>query len=202
MRDRMILYRDQFDLDDCFRCLLGGSVFHGGDPAIAGNWQLPAEFFEKYWFLTIDYDIRRYTNEWRKKQGLTEIKSEIPSINEEEKSNTNPTPQQRPVYVNNPPPPSSIPQQTVNLSYDDLSGYLGVRLNKHQSPQPPQPPQQPTALLTPIQLTNGFSSMGSSPGAAVNSHSDLRNPMSAHVPSQPWQHLMGSKNYGIVVTQQ
>ncbi|KAI9266115.1 hypothetical protein BY458DRAFT_587307, partial [Sporodiniella umbellata] len=73
MRDRMILFRDQFDLDDCFRCLLSGSVFHGGDPAVAGNWQLPAEFFEKYWFLTIDYNLRRYTNEWRKKQGLEEI---------------------------------------------------------------------------------------------------------------------------------
>ncbi|KAG0745525.1 hypothetical protein G6F57_001581 [Rhizopus arrhizus] len=73
MRDRMILFRDLFDLDDCFRCLLSGSVFHGGDPAVAGNWQLPAEFFEKYWFLTIDYNLRRYTNEWRKKQGLEEI---------------------------------------------------------------------------------------------------------------------------------
>ncbi|KAG1443604.1 hypothetical protein G6F56_010613 [Rhizopus delemar] len=75
MRDRMILFRDLFDLDDCFRCLLDGSVFHGGDPAIAGNWQIPAEFFEKYWFLTIDYDLRRYTNKWRKKQGLEEIHS-------------------------------------------------------------------------------------------------------------------------------
>ncbi|KAI9471951.1 MAG: hypothetical protein EXX96DRAFT_509784 [Benjaminiella poitrasii] len=81
MRDRMILYRDLFDLDDCFRCLLSSSVFHGGDPAVAGNWQLPAEFFEKYWFLTIDYNLRRYTNEWRKKQGL----KEIPTLNKNEK---------------------------------------------------------------------------------------------------------------------
>jgi hypothetical protein len=84
MRDRMILFRDLFDLDDCFRCLLSGSVFHGGDPAVAGNWQLPVEFFEKYWFLTIDYNLRRYTNEWRKKQGLEEIQlptasTDIPS---------------------------------------------------------------------------------------------------------------------------
>ncbi|KAF7728179.1 hypothetical protein EC973_006573 [Apophysomyces ossiformis] len=74
MRDRMILFRDQFDLDDCFRCLLAGSVFHGGDPAIAGNWQLPPEFFEKYWFLTIDYDLRRTTNRWRRMQGLEDLK--------------------------------------------------------------------------------------------------------------------------------
>ncbi|KAI9250746.1 hypothetical protein BY458DRAFT_444629 [Sporodiniella umbellata] len=75
MRDRMILFRDLFDLDDCIRCLLEGSIFHGGDPAVAGNWQIPAEFFEKYWFLTIDYNLRRYTNEWRKKQGLEEMHS-------------------------------------------------------------------------------------------------------------------------------
>lgn len=73
MRDRMILFRDQFDLDDCFRCLLGHSVFHGGDPAIAANWQLPPEFFEKYWFLTIDYDLRRTTNKWRRLQGLNDL---------------------------------------------------------------------------------------------------------------------------------
>jgi hypothetical protein len=178
MRDRMILFRDQFDLDDCFNCILGGSVFHGGDPAIAGNWQLPAEFFEKYWFLTIDYDIRRYTNEWRKKQGLKEIKSNILSIHQEEKPITKePSP---PLHVNNPPPPpSSIP----TLSHEDLSGYLGVQLNKHQPPQPQ--PQQ----ITPIQLTNGFGIMGSS-GAAVNSHSDLQHP-------SPWQNLMGSKDYGM-----
>ncbi|KAI9490750.1 hypothetical protein BDB00DRAFT_768352, partial [Zychaea mexicana] len=73
MRDRMILFRDQFSLDDCFRCLLSGSVFHGGDPAIAGNWELPVEFFEKYWFLTIDFSLQRTTNRWRRMQGLEEV---------------------------------------------------------------------------------------------------------------------------------
>lgn len=73
MRDRMILFRDQFNLDDCFQCLLGHSVFHGGDPAVAANWQLPPEFFEKYWFLTIDYDLRRTTNKWRRLQGLNDL---------------------------------------------------------------------------------------------------------------------------------
>ncbi|KAG0172775.1 hypothetical protein DFQ28_002936 [Apophysomyces sp. BC1034] len=59
MRDRMILFRDQFDLNDCFQCLLGHAIFHGGDPTVAANWQIPAEFFEKFWFLTTDYDPRR-----------------------------------------------------------------------------------------------------------------------------------------------
>lgn len=206
----MILYRDQFDLDDCFRCLLSGSVFHGGDPAVAGNWQLPAEFFEKYWFLTIDYDIRRYTNEWRKKQGLEEINPNIPSINHGGETPMTTTPpqsqqKQQPVYVNNPPPPSAIPQQVVNLSYEDLSGYLGVQLNKHQPQQesqpPPPPPPQQKDHITPIQLTNGFGIMGSSPVAAVNSRNLMSGQAQAQQQPSPWQNLLvGSKNYGTVIT--
>jgi hypothetical protein len=119
----MILFRDQFDLDDCFRCLLSGSVFHGGDPAIAGNWQLPAEFFEKYWFLTIDYNLRRCTNEWRKKQGLKEL-----------------------AVV----PDEALPQ---NLSYDDLSQYLGqdgvspIQLTNGYGTQPPQNSQWQNLMM-------------------------------------------------------
>ncbi|KAI9244971.1 hypothetical protein BDA99DRAFT_528641 [Phascolomyces articulosus] len=78
MRDRMILFRDLFDLDDCFRCLIGNSVFHGGDPAVAANWQLPPEFFDKFWFLTIDFSLQRTTNRWRKLQGLKELSPEQP----------------------------------------------------------------------------------------------------------------------------
>lgn len=74
MRDRMILFRDLFDLDECFQCLIGNSVFHGGDPAVAANWQLPPEFFDKFWFLTIDFSLQRTTNRWRRMQGLSEIK--------------------------------------------------------------------------------------------------------------------------------
>lgn len=75
MRDRMILFRDLFDLDDCFRCLIGNSIFHGGDPAIAANWELPPEFFDKFWFLTIDFSLQRLTNKWRRMQGLNELKA-------------------------------------------------------------------------------------------------------------------------------
>lgn len=103
----MILFRDLFDLDDCFRCLLSGSVFHGGDPAVAGNWQLPAEFFEKYWFLTIDYNLRRYTNEWRKKQGLEEIQPPAPidlrSLSPPQQSLSQPQPQPQTTTFHEPP---------------------------------------------------------------------------------------------------
>ncbi|ORZ17199.1 hypothetical protein BCR42DRAFT_491104 [Absidia repens] len=80
MRDRMILFRDQFDLDDCFKCLLSASVFHGGDPAAAENWQLPKVFFEKFWFLTIDYTLRRTTNRWRRLQGLNELENDLATM--------------------------------------------------------------------------------------------------------------------------
>lgn len=73
MRDRMILFRDMFDLEDCLRCLIGNSIFHGGDPAVAANWELPAEFFEKFWFLTIDFSLQRTTNHWRRMQGKNEL---------------------------------------------------------------------------------------------------------------------------------
>lgn len=120
MRDRMILFRDQFDLDDCFRCLLGHSVFHGGDPAIAANWQLPPEFFEKYWFLTIDYDLRRTTNRWRRLQGLSELdfKQQKEQQQAELKRSEDAETHRQPL----------LEQQShhQNLNYTDLSALLGI----------------------------------------------------------------------------
>ncbi|ORZ21609.1 hypothetical protein BCR42DRAFT_407924 [Absidia repens] len=65
MRDRMIIFRDQFDLDDCLRLLANEAYFHGGDITLAGNWELPISFFEKYWFLTIDYTQERISKRWK-----------------------------------------------------------------------------------------------------------------------------------------
>ncbi|CAO3590135.1 unnamed protein product [Absidia cylindrospora] len=39
MRDRMIIFQDQFDLDDCLRLLVNEAYFHGGDITLAGNWE-------------------------------------------------------------------------------------------------------------------------------------------------------------------
>lgn len=49
MRDRMIIFRDIMDYDHCFNILLNGATYHGGDPTLAGNWELPADFFSEYW---------------------------------------------------------------------------------------------------------------------------------------------------------
>ncbi|KAI9480337.1 MAG: hypothetical protein EXX96DRAFT_562227 [Benjaminiella poitrasii] len=126
MRDRMILFRDQFDLDDCFRCLLSYSVFHGGDPAIAANWQLPQEFFEKYWFLTIDYDLRRTTNHWRRLQGLSDLdfKQQKRQQEEEIKRGQEREPQ---LFLD------QATQQQTDFNSIDVSALLGIEFgNKSQ----------------------------------------------------------------------
>ncbi|ORE11580.1 hypothetical protein BCV72DRAFT_197610 [Rhizopus microsporus var. microsporus] len=72
MRDRMIIFRDIMNYDRCFAMLLNGAVCHGSDPTMSANWELPAEFFHEFWYLTINYDVNR-TNAWRRLKGLPDI---------------------------------------------------------------------------------------------------------------------------------
>jgi hypothetical protein len=51
MRDRMILFRDHYDADDCFNLLASQSIFLGGEVTNPSNWALPERFYNKYWFL-------------------------------------------------------------------------------------------------------------------------------------------------------
>ncbi|KAI8138343.1 hypothetical protein BJV82DRAFT_631197 [Fennellomyces sp. T-0311] len=64
MRDRMILFHDLYDPDDCFRCLLDGMVYDKGDPIESSSWKFPTEFYEKYWFLTHDYSADEIKERW------------------------------------------------------------------------------------------------------------------------------------------
>jgi hypothetical protein len=50
------------------------AVFHGGDPTLRKNWEMPPEFFSEFWYLIIEYDVEQ-TNHWRRLQGLTEIEA-------------------------------------------------------------------------------------------------------------------------------
>ncbi|KAI8640434.1 hypothetical protein BD408DRAFT_419719 [Parasitella parasitica] len=206
MRDRMILYRDQFDLDDCFRCLLSGSVFHGGDPAIAGNWQLPEEFFKKYWFLTIDYNLRRYTNEWRKKQGLKEINGDIPTLGETQQQKPNVeiaglsqyTP---PLHVQQqhipsstypqPPPLQNAYQHTDQrpMTYDDLSNYFGMQLSSSTTTATTTN-NTSCSEPTPVQLTNGY---GNTTGSRLEQQQQQKS-------QSAWASLIGDKNYDMMMT--
>lgn len=40
MRDRMIIFRDQINYDECFDLLLNGTRYHGGDPTESDNWEV------------------------------------------------------------------------------------------------------------------------------------------------------------------
>lgn len=192
MRDRMILFRDQFDLDDCFRCLLAHSVFHGGDPAIAANWQLPPEFFEKFWFLTIDYDLRRTTNRWRRLQGLNEL-----DFKQQQKQQQQELKQ---AEVNDSRSQPFLETNNEQLNFADISALLGIDFwkvaqqnamntsnsnaqasyasslssdcsyNSTSSPlqTPTSPPaavveNDPVSSFEPVRLTNGYSFSFSKP---------------------------------------
>ncbi|KAI8084014.1 uncharacterized protein B0P05DRAFT_458047, partial [Gilbertella persicaria] len=76
LRDRMILFRNLMDNDRCFSILLNGSVYHGGDPTLAANWELPDELFSEFWYLTINYDVSK-TNKWRRLKGLPDLSVDV-----------------------------------------------------------------------------------------------------------------------------
>lgn len=77
IRDRMIVFRGCFDLDECFHALINEARFHGGDPADPMNWELPAKFFSDYWFLVVASDLAR-TNKWRRLRGEKELEMRPP----------------------------------------------------------------------------------------------------------------------------
>ncbi|KAI7876255.1 hypothetical protein K492DRAFT_151915 [Lichtheimia hyalospora FSU 10163] len=175
MRDRMILFRDQFSLDDCFRCLLSGSVFHGGDPAIAGNWQLPPEFFEKYWFLTIDFSLHRMTNQWRRMQGLQEVPTQpekyttfataselssflgvdIPEFNKQPTSSSSPSDMEMDpsAMLEVVPPPPNMTSSSTTVT---PSSYPASLASTASSKTTMNNEQVEMFSNTPIQLTNGY----------------------------------------------
>jgi hypothetical protein len=188
MRDRMIIFRDQFDLDDCFRLLLGGSVFHGGDPAVAGSWELCPEFFEKYWFLTIDYNLRRYTNEWRKRQGLQELKSNVHfNPNDKYYHTVSSTP------LSESPPWLQQNEKPVHNNIN-LSDYPRVTpIAPKTKPQQPQQ-QQRHPDFVPVHLTNGYRAVQPNIKHSNSTTTTSTQPMSP-LQQQATESFLGSKNY-------
>ena len=64
MRDRMILFHDLYNVDECFRTLLDGMIYVEGDPLNSSSWKFPVEFYEKFWFLTHDYSAEEIKKRW------------------------------------------------------------------------------------------------------------------------------------------
>ncbi|RCI00184.1 hypothetical protein CU098_010155 [Rhizopus stolonifer] len=56
IRDRMILFQDYYDMDECFNHLTQNVVFTGGDIRIVKNWSITnPEFSSKFWFISHEF---------------------------------------------------------------------------------------------------------------------------------------------------
>ncbi|KAI8640637.1 hypothetical protein BD408DRAFT_419397 [Parasitella parasitica] len=52
IRDRMIIFQDYYNMDDCFQFLTQNTVFMGGDIRDTRNWVIDPEYSLKFWFLS------------------------------------------------------------------------------------------------------------------------------------------------------
>ncbi|KAL7309916.1 hypothetical protein PS15m_010738 [Mucor circinelloides] len=52
IRDRMIIFQDYYNMDDCFQFLTQNTVFMGGDVRDTRNWVIDPEYSMKFWFLS------------------------------------------------------------------------------------------------------------------------------------------------------
>lgn len=75
IRDRMILFQDFYNMDDCFNFLTQTTVFMGGDVRNTRNWVLGPEYSLKFWFLSHQLVDQSYDD--------CLLKSEIDVVNEE-----------------------------------------------------------------------------------------------------------------------
>lgn len=218
----MILFRDRFDLDDCFRCLLEKSKFHGGDPAIAANWELPPEFFEKYWFLTIDYDLRRTTNKWRTLQGLSKL-------NFKDQNSVSPEPKMDDGSENQQPAlePSDVNLNDISSLFDfDITKFAQqnnthLNINTQTTLNPlynQQELESPSRAMTseinmntiePVLLTDGTKVPGASRPTMKTAGSikprrhhpylnNNRSTSNTHEPQEPWDFVNSQKDCGTV----
>ncbi|KAI9246537.1 hypothetical protein BY458DRAFT_446757 [Sporodiniella umbellata] len=56
IRDRMILFQDYYDIDECFNYLTQNVVFTGGDIRIVKNWSITdPDFSSKFWFISHEF---------------------------------------------------------------------------------------------------------------------------------------------------
>jgi hypothetical protein len=49
LRDRLILLKDQYPLEELTKDLVGGLSIHGNDLLLAENWEVDESFLRKYW---------------------------------------------------------------------------------------------------------------------------------------------------------
>ncbi|GAA5986034.1 hypothetical protein JCM5350_005507 [Sporobolomyces pararoseus] len=81
LRDRLILLKDQYPLEELTKDLIQAIRIHGNDLLLAENWEVEETFLRKYWFV-IDETVLNITNKWRKERGDKELdmKSIVPDM--------------------------------------------------------------------------------------------------------------------------
>ncbi|KAI7897309.1 uncharacterized protein EV154DRAFT_390139, partial [Mucor mucedo] len=52
IRDRMIIFQDYYNVDDCFQFLTQKSVFMGGDVRDTRNWVVDPKYSLQFWFIS------------------------------------------------------------------------------------------------------------------------------------------------------
>ncbi|ORY84074.1 hypothetical protein BCR35DRAFT_303120 [Leucosporidium creatinivorum] len=72
LRDRLILLKDQYDLQTLLNDLVDAVDLHENDILIPSNWELSEGFLRKYWYV-IDAEVLAISNRWRKERGEPEL---------------------------------------------------------------------------------------------------------------------------------
>jgi hypothetical protein len=72
LRDRMILFRDRYDVLDCVMDLRQAIIIHGDDVLAHSNWEIDEKFLRRYGFL-IDTAVLKISNRWRRERGEPEL---------------------------------------------------------------------------------------------------------------------------------
>ncbi|KAI8878979.1 hypothetical protein K501DRAFT_194659 [Backusella circina FSU 941] len=52
IRDRLILFQDYYNADECFQALIQSTIFIGGDVRDAQNWKSDPSYSMKFWFVS------------------------------------------------------------------------------------------------------------------------------------------------------
>ncbi|KAF9263574.1 hypothetical protein L218DRAFT_979997 [Marasmius fiardii PR-910] len=73
VRDRMILYRNRFDLVDCLLDYRNNVTIHGDDVLAHSNWEIGEKWLRKYGYL-VDPATLNIMNRWRRERGEPEIR--------------------------------------------------------------------------------------------------------------------------------
>ncbi|KAG7097146.1 hypothetical protein E1B28_004524 [Marasmius oreades] len=73
VRDRMILYRNRFDLVDCLLDYRNDVTIHGDDVLAHSNWEIGEKWLRKYGYL-VDPVTLNIMNRWRRERGEVEIR--------------------------------------------------------------------------------------------------------------------------------